>query len=157
MSNTTSFNTTRPACRVVASAVWRKAFLAAFCLSGNASEAARAAQVDRTTVYKAKGRDAAFAAEWAAAEEVASSAQLRAALQRSAAALLPTTETHSYEVTTADGLLLAAFKTRLPSLFGQQPAATSPASAAPSYDLSRLSPRERQQLVDLTRKATIYL
>ncbi len=156
MSNTTQFHKKRPARRLAIIPAWRRAFLVSLCLNGNASAAARAAQVDRTTVYKAKERDAAFAGEWAAAEEVASSAQLRAALQRSAAALLPTTETHSYEVATAHGLLLAAFTTRLPSLFGPQAAATAgPASVAPSYDLSRLSPRERQQLVAITRKAAI--
>jgi hypothetical protein len=156
MSNPTQFHKERLARRLATQPAWRRAFLVSLCLNGNASVAARAAQIDRTTAYKAKDRDVAFASEWAAAEEVASSAQLRAALRRSAAALLPTAETHSYEVVTADGLLLAAFTTRLPSLFGQQASATEgPASAAPSYDLSRLSPRERQQLVTLTRKATI--
>jgi hypothetical protein len=87
----------------------------------------------------------------------ASAAQLQAALQRSAATLLPTAKTHSYEVVTADGLLLAIFKTRLPSLFGHGHAvgAPAPSDQALGYDLSRLSPKEQQLLLAITRKANI--
>jgi len=155
MSNPTIFHTLRPATKLATQPAWRRAFLAALCVSGNVSAAARAAQVDRTTAYSAKERHAGFASEWAAAEEVASSAQLRAALLRSGVALLPTTETHSYEVVTADGLLLATFQTRLPSLFDNAVSAPAATGQATGYDLSRLSSRERQQLVAITRKATI--
>jgi hypothetical protein len=147
MSNPTQFHKERLARRLATQPAWRRAFLVSLCLNGNASAAARA--------YKAKERDVAFASEWAAAEEVASSAQLRAALQRSAAAVLSTVETHSYEAVTADGLLLATFQTRLPSLFGPTVGAPVPITQAPGYDLSRLSLRERQQLVAITRKATL--
>lgn len=46
---------------------WRPAFLASLALTGNVSEAARAASIDRTTAYAARETDEAFAAAWTGA------------------------------------------------------------------------------------------
>ncbi len=50
-----------------AEAAWRGAFLAALARGGSVTGAARAAGVDKTTAYGARGRDADFAERWAAA------------------------------------------------------------------------------------------
>lgn len=48
-------------------AAWRAPFLAALARGGSVKGAARAAGVDKTTAYQARGRDAEFAARWVAA------------------------------------------------------------------------------------------
>jgi len=48
-------------------AAWRAGFLAALARGGSVVGAARAVGVDKTTAYQARGRDAGFAARWAAA------------------------------------------------------------------------------------------
>ncbi len=50
---------------------WRPVFLKAIAEHGNATLAAHAAGVDRSTAYKSAERDAAFAAAWAEAREEA--------------------------------------------------------------------------------------
>lgn len=144
---------------------WRKAFLAAICLTGNVSEAARLAGISRDTAYKAQARDRDFAAEWKAADEVASDELLKEAWKRAMvggrqykftktgeAILHPETGEPYYEVVKSDGLLLALLKARLPSLFGDKLHLTAPAPVT-AYDLDKLTLEEKQQLLLLSRKA----
>ncbi|MGI4834647.1 MAG: hypothetical protein ACRYFK_14420 [Janthinobacterium lividum] len=147
--------------------VWRRAFLAAYCLNGNVSDACAAAQIERSTAYRAKGNDPDFALEWAAAEEVASDALLSEAWRRAVEGgrsykfdkdgfPLRHPETHEpyYEVSKSDSLLLALLKARLPALFGDKLKLDASVNAKPAYDLSRLNPEQLAQLEALTRAAT---
>ena len=48
---------------------WKPAFLDAFAQSGMVSEACRSVGIDRSTAYKTRQRDEAFALAWADVEE----------------------------------------------------------------------------------------
>lgn len=48
---------------------WKQAFLDAFAQSGMVSEACRSVGIDRSTAYKTRQRDEAFALAWADVEE----------------------------------------------------------------------------------------
>lgn len=50
---------------------WRPAFLASLSLVGNVTEAARAAKIDRTSVYAERRRDQQFAQAWDDAMDMA--------------------------------------------------------------------------------------
>jgi hypothetical protein len=147
--------------------VWRRAFLTAFCLNGNVSEACRAAEIERSTAYRAKTNDPDFAQDWAAAEEVASDALLAEAWRRAVHGgrsykfdkdgfplRHPETQEPYYEVSKSDTLLLALLKARLPAMFGDKLKLDASVSTGPAYDLSRLSPEQLAQLEALTRAAT---
>jgi hypothetical protein len=146
---------------------WRRAFLAAFCLNGNVSDACRGAKIERSTAYRAKANDPDFAQDWAAAEEIASDALLSEAWRRAVEGgrsykfdkdgfplRHPVTHEPYYEVTKSDTLLLALLKARLPALFGDKLKLDASVSNGPAYDLSRLSPEQLAQLEALTRAAT---
>lgn len=55
-----------------APAIWEKAFLKVLSKTGNVTKSARAAKVDRSTVYDHRNNDPVFAALWLEAEAEAS-------------------------------------------------------------------------------------
>lgn len=172
MSNSTLFHISTHAPAWPPLPTWRRAFLAAFCLNGNVSDAARAAGIDRTTAYKAKKADPSFGEEWAVAEEVASDALLSEAWQRAVQGgrqykfhaksgkplLFP--KGHElegepyYEVVKSDGLLLALLKARLPILFGDKLRVEQTIKQEPAYDLTLLSPEDKVALLAMKRRLT---
>ena len=82
---------------------WAQTFLDLFAQTGNVMLSARGSGVDRTTPYELRGRDAAFAAAWAEADE-ASTQVLEAEARRRAMA-------------TSDRLLLFLLQARRPEVY----------------------------------------
>jgi hypothetical protein len=170
MVDSTLFHTSTPTLEGLPLPTWRRAFLAAFCLNGNVSDAARAAGIDRTTAYKAKKADPSFAEEWAVAEEIASDALLSEAWKRAVQGgrqykfhaksgrplLFPKGHELAgepyYEVVKSDGLLLALLKARLPVLFGDKLRVEQTIKQEPAYDLSRLTAEEKLALLQMKRR-----
>ena len=145
---------------------WRAAFLGALGLNGNVSDAAKAAGVARDTVYKAKARNADFAADWQTAEKIASDVLLREAWRRAVEGgrqykfhpktgeplLHPETKEPYYEMVYSDGLLTLLLKARLPEQFGDKLRVEQTIKQEPAYDLNLLTPEDKLALLAMKRR-----
>jgi hypothetical protein len=149
---------------------WRAAFLGALGLNGNVSDAAKAANIDRTTAYKAKTRDPDFAQDWQTAEKIASDVLLREAWRRAVEGgrqykFHPKTgeplrfpEGHAlagepyYEMVYSDALLTLLLKARLPEQFGDKLRVEQTIKQEPAYDLSLLTAEEKLALLAMKRR-----
>jgi hypothetical protein len=149
---------------------WRAAFLATLALHGNVSEAAKEANVARDTVYKARSRNRDFAQDWQTAEKIASDVLLSEAWRRaveggrtykfhpkSGEPLLfpkghPQEGEPYYEMVYSDALLTLLLKARLPEQFGDKLRVDTTIRQEPVYDLTLLTPQEKQQLLAMKRR-----
>jgi hypothetical protein len=103
----TDFNTPRRARKPQATRdVWRRPFLAALKSSPNISAACIRAGIDRSTAFRARQRDEAFAMQWAEAIDEAVDMLEEAAWQRA--------------MTTSDRLMELLLKAHRPSVYGDR-------------------------------------
>ena len=147
---------------------WRAAFLGALALNGNVSDAAKAANISRDTVYKARTRNPDFAQDFLTAEKIASDVLLREAWRRAVEGgrtykfnkdgdpiKHPETGEPYYEMVYSDALLALLLKARLPEQFGDKLRVEQTIKQEPAYDLSQLTADEKQSLLAMKRRLQI--
>lgn len=139
---------------------WPSVFLELFAECGNVSEACRGAGIGRTTAYRHRQADEAFALAWHDVEEEATDKMEAEAYRRGVKGVLKPVFQKGEEVGQirefSDQLLIVLLKAHKPEKYRERidHRHSGDAPAAPPLDVSKLSLAEAKSLRALLRKAT---